>query len=395
MRGWIADKKVVIAVHEGMPVGSAYDLRRFLLESKIEKLLFIAHPLTFENEFYKFSSKYAAYEHGKLVNKEASFHWCLPDIFLYIKDILYTLFWSTKFDGKYDLFIGVDPLNALVGIILRFFGRTNKVVYYTIDYFTPRFKNKALNAIYHSIDKFCVRFCDEIWNFSSVMAKARETYNNMPRSLYGKQYTVPNGVWFYQAKRKSFDKINKKKIIFTGHLNAMNGVDLILQAMPKIIKKIPDIEVEIIGGGPEYENLRRQARDLQLEKYILFHGWIDNRQKLEHLLSDAAVGLAPFNTNIAGDKIRNADPAKLKDYTLLGVPFIVTDAIANPKEVMDMKYGIVIKYDKDQLARAVIKLLRDEKLLKEYRENALQFAKQYDNEKLFLTNLKRILGEKN
>ncbi len=395
MRNWIADKKIVIVVHEGMPVGTAYDLRRFLIESKIEKLLFIAHPLTFENEFYRFSSQYEVYEHGKLINKGASFHWRLPDIFLYIKDILYTLIWSTKFDNKYDLFIGVDPLNALVGIILRIFGRTNKVIYYTIDYFTPRFENKVLNTIYHSIDKFCVRFCDETWNLSSVMAKARETYNNMPRSLYNKQYTVPIGVWFYQAKRKPFNKINKKKIIFTGHLNPMQGVNLFLQAMPKIIKKIPDIEVEIIGGGPEYENLRRLARDLQLEKYILFHGWIDNRQELENLLSDAAVGLAPFNTNIAGDKVRNADPAKLKDYALLGLPFITTNAISNPKEIMDMKYGIVIEYDKDQLAKAVIKLLRDEKLLKEYRKNALQFAKQYDNEKLFLTNLKRALEEKN
>ncbi|MEK6878812.1 MAG: hypothetical protein AABY22_04355, partial [Nanoarchaeota archaeon] len=219
MRDWITDKKIVIAVHEGMPVGSAHDLRRFFLESKIEKLLFIAHPLTFENEFYKNSSRYELYQHGQIINKRKSFHWRLPDIFLYIKDFFYTLLWSTKCDKKFDLFIGIDPLNALAGIILRTFGRTNKVIYYTIDYFTPRFGNKILNTIYHSIDKFCVRFCDETWNLSSAMEKKRETYNNMPINLYNRQYTVPIGVWFYRAKRKPFNKINKKKIIFTGHLN--------------------------------------------------------------------------------------------------------------------------------------------------------------------------------
>lgn len=392
MTDGIANKKIIIAVHEGMPVGSAYDLRRFLLESKIKKLLFIANPLIFEDDFYKLTSRYEVYEYGRLINNGASFHWRLPDIFLYIKDVIYILIWSIKFDDKYDLFIGVDPLNALAGIILRIFGRTNKVIYYTIDYFTPRFENKVLNSIYHNIDKFCVRFCDETWNLSSAMEKKRETYNSMPKNLYNKQYTVPVGVWFNHAKRKPFNKINKKKIIFTGHLNPALGVDLILHAMPKIIKKIPDIKVEIIGGGEEYENLRRLARDLQLEKSVLFHGWINSREKLEHLLSDAAVGLAPFNTNIIGDRVRNSDPAKLKDYALLGIPFIVTDAIANPKEVREMKYGLVIKYDKDQLANAVIKLLQNEKLLKEYRKNALQFANKYDNEKLFLTNLQRTLG---
>lgn len=391
MKDLIKDRKFIIAVHENLVVGPPYDLRIFLLEKPVEKLIYISHPLTSAKEFYKDVSKCEVYKRCKLTQKIKAFHWRLPDPLLYVKDVFYTIFWSVRFNEKHDLFIGVDPLNALAGLILRFFGRVEKVIYYAIDYFTPRFENKILNYIYHSIDKLCVRFCDETWNLSDVMATAREKYNNMPVKIYNRQHTVPVGIWFYRAKRKEFAKINKKKIIFTGHLNPVMGVDLILHAMPKIIKNIPDIKLEIIGGGQEYDSLRKLANDLNLDRYVLFHGWIEDRKKLENLLSDAALGLAPFNTKIPGDKIRNADPAKLKDYALLGIPFIVTDAIANPQEITDKKCGIVINYDKDQLAKAVIKLLTNQKMLKEYRDNALKFVKKYDNGALFTSNLKRIL----
>lgn len=395
MKIFIQDKKFAISVHEGIPVGPHFNLKKFLLEQPVEQLLFIAHPLTYEKEFYKNSSRYELYKKGKQVRQREAFHWRLPDPLLYAKDLFYTLFWCIQTNTKYELFFGVDPLNALAGLFLSKLGRVEKVVYYTIDYFTPRFENKILNFIYHTIDKICVRFCDETWNLSSIMAKARENYNAMPMKIYKRQYTVPVGVWFNGVKHKDFDNINKKKIIFTGYLNPLLGVDLILRAMPKIIKKIPHVELEIIGGGQEYEYLQKLAYDLKIKKHVTFHGWIADREKVERLLSDAAIGLAPFNTKIAGDKVRNADPAKLKDYARLGLPFIVTDAIANPKEIMEAKCGIVIRYNTDELANAVLRLLTNEKLLKEYRANALKFIQEFDNEKVFATNIQRVLGNYN
>lgn len=387
----IRDNKYVIAVHEGLSAGPYINLRNFLLEKSVENLFYVVHPHTYEKEFYKLSSRYELYKKGGFIKRKIAFHWRLPDPLLYMKDTFYTIFWITQSNEQYNLFIGIDPLNALAGLILRLLGRVEKVVYYSFDYFTPRFENKLLNYIYHTIDKLCVKFCDETWNLSDVMPKARQKYNNMSILSYNKQHTVPVGIWFYAAKRKKFEEINRKKIIFTGNLNPVLGVDLILRTIPKIIKKIPDIQLEIIGGGQEYENLIALAHDLKISKYIIFHGWISDRAKLEKLLSDASIGLAPFNTRLAGDKIRNADPAKLKDYALLGVPFIVTDAIANPEEIKKLRCGIVIKFDSDELANAVIKLLQNTKLLKEYRKNALKFAQQFDNENLFTKNLKRVL----
>jgi len=383
--------KAVIVVHEAIPVGPSHDLRDFLLQHQIQELLFIAHPLIFLKEFYKKSSRYEEYKTGKLTAKKTAFHYRLPDVLLYGKDFFYSILWCLLQKAKYDFYIGIDPLNAFAGLVLRKLGKVEKVAYYSIDYFTNRFDNKILNKIYHFIDKLCVKYADETWNLSPMMALARQRYSYMDRRIFNRQFTVPIGVWVHKVKRKKFSEINRKKIVFIGSFVSLMGIDLILQAMPLIEKQIPDIKLEIVGGGPEDISLRQLASNLKMEKNIKFHGWVSKRNKLEKILSDAAVGLAPFNTLILDDQVRNADPAKLKDYMLWGMPVIVTDAIVNSKQIENAGCGIVIQYNVKELADAVIKLLLDEKLLKEYRRNAVRFVEQFDYESIFSDNINRLL----
>lgn len=381
----------VIAVHESIPVGPSHEIRTYLLEHKIGKLIFITHPLTYLKEFYKESSTVAYYTDGKLKQKKIAFHWVLPEPLLYVKDVLYTLYWCLKAERKCDFYVGVDPLNAFSGILLKRLGRVDKVIYLSIDYFTQRFENNILNKIYHATDKFCVAFADETWNLSIYMALAREKYNHMNLKKYNRQYTVPVGAWFHKIKRKPFERIDKKKIVFIGNFMPIMGIDLILAAMPIILKKIPDIKLSIIGEGPESAALHKLARDLKLTKHITFYGWVSDKEKLAQLLSDGALGLAPFNTLILDDQVRNADPGKLKDYMVWGMPVVVTDAISHSKQIENAKCGIIISYNKEELAAAVLKLMTNQETLRRYRANAVKYMEQFDYETIFGSNLARVL----
>lgn len=390
---YLKRKKIVIALHEGLPVGPSHDLRKFLLDSSVGTLLFITHPLTYIKDYYKESSKYTYYQDGGVIREKKAFHWRLPDVLLYCKDLIYSIIWCFGQNEKYDVFFGVDPLNALAGIVLRKLGRVDKVVYYTIDYFSQRFSNKIVNKLYHVIDKISVGIADETWNLSPVMIQAREKYNNMDRKSYNRQKIVPIGVWFYKIKRKPFRKIDKNKIIYIGHLAAYMGVDLVLKALPKIIKQIPKVTLEIIGSGDAEKSLKDLARNLQITKHVKFYGWVHERKRIDEILSDGAVGLAPFNTTLLHDQVKNADPAKLKDYMAFGMPVIVTNAISNTKQLEAYKCCLVIDYDIEALTNAVIKLLQDEKLLKEYRDNALSYAQQFDYGRIYSENLFRLLNK--
>lgn len=382
--------QVVIAYHETLPCYVGEHIKEYLLDKYRLNLLLIGHPLLENGESYKRSSRFEYYQDSKLFTKQNAFHWIAPMPGLVLISMIYTFIWCLKTPGKWDTFFGIDNSNVLVALVLKRIGKIKKVIYHPMDYFSPRFENKFLDWLYFQLDKICVQSSDETWNVSEGMILAREKKMGMKRDA--KQRVFPICVWVNKVRRKPFNQINKKKIIFRGSLTAEMGVDLIIKAMPKILKVIPNISLEIFGDGVERKKLESDAKKLKVSKYVKFFGWIREREQLEEKMSDAALGIATFNTNIAGDKFRNADPGKIKDYMLMGMTIITTKAISNFEGIQKAKAGIIINYETSDLADAVIRLLSDEKLLQEYRDNALLFIKQFDCGKLFDENISRVLN---
>lgn len=390
----IKTSSLLVVFHEHVTGGVAHVLRDYLLEKSPKKLLFIAHPLLYIKESYKKSSYFEWYVNGRLEEKHTCYHWMLPEQFLYIKDFIYTLYWAIKSGAKYDLVFAIDPLNAISGIILKILGRANKVVHYSIDYFPQRFENPVMNRIYHSLDKLAVRFSDETWNVGARMTKARALGNGMRADVYKKrQFHVPIGVWFAKIKRKPITQFDKKKLIYAGGFVPYMGIDLAIRALPQILKKIPNCTIELIGRGEAGKEWKKLAQQLGVEKHISFKDWMEDREAFHKHLSGAAVGLAPFNYHILDDKVKNADPGKIKDYTSVSLPVITTKAIYTWRDIEKFKCGVVIDYKENEFAKAVIKFLQNRSLLLQYRKNAVKYAKQFDWEKLFTENLSRILDK--
>ena len=385
----IARIRVIIVAHEFVNEGGvAYETSLFFLKNKAKEILYIAHPLFSIKETYNKDSRYQYYKETKLIKTHKTKHFHLPEPLLYVKDFLYTLIWSRK---GCDIFIGLDPLNALAGLVLRELNIVQKVIYYSIDYFPTRFKNKFMNRIYHMVDKICVRFADETWNVGLMMAKAREKNNGMDRKKFNRQYIVPIGIWFDKSKVKAINKIDKRKMIYAGQLIDYKGIDLAIKTLPAIRNVLPDVHLEIIGMGAGEQGLKRIVKDMGLDSCVTFFGWISNREAFYAKLSNGAVGLATFNTEILDDKIKNADPSKIKDYLLCGMPVITTKALATYKEIEKEKCGIVIDYGTKEFADAVIKLLGDETVLEEYRKNASKYVERFDWNFILSENLKRLL----
>lgn len=388
----IYKSKIIIVTHF-LAYSAAQALRDFLRINNCKLLLYISHPLP-QIPTHTKDRSFAEVSRGNNINIEVAYKTLLRFQNLLLTalfEFILNLFWSLKTKTRYDLFIGVDNFNALQGLILKKLGIVKKVVYYTIDYFPMRFENKFLNFIYHSIDKFCVKFADETWNVSPVMKKAREKFNGMFDKTYQRQHVVPIGIWYDKTPKKDFSQINKYKLIFTGHLLSHMGIDLAIRSLSQLKNKFPKIKLEIIGAGPEEQRLKRLAHKLGVSNSIIFHGWVQNRKQLEQLIATGAIGLATFNTEILDEKVKNADPGKIKDYMALGLPVIATNAISTYKELAKAKCAIIIPYKKEEFIKAVTTLLQDKELLKKYRQNALSYIRKFDYNKIFIPNINRAL----
>lgn len=387
MRADISKKNVVIASHE-LVYGAPQALNEYLINLGTGSVTFVSHPLFIE-ELNQSSKSFISVlgQTGKKVNKFKNTGFSILD---YLIHFILSIWWPIKQNkNKIDLFVGVDPINALAGIFLKKFGYVQRTVFYTIDFTPMRFENRLLNNFYHFLDRYCFINADETWNVSAKINQGRQERKPFPESVFKKQFVVPIGVWFDKVKRTPFKEIKKNQLLFVGNLIEKQGVQLIIKSIPYIIQHINDIHLLVIGGGDYEEELRQIAKNTGVEKHISFLGWVKDRSKLDNLMGDSALAVATYDPSIASFSVY-ADPTKLKDYLSAGLPIILTCVPHNAYELEDQGCGFVVDYDSKKIAKKVVQILNDEKLLKISRHNAISYIKKYDWSEIFNENINRV-----
>ncbi len=96
---------------------------------------------------------------------------------------------------------------------------------------------------------------------------------------------IPTGVNIEPFKRSNYSEElikNEKKtfgidetqpvILFIGRIAKEKSIDVIMNSMEELIKKIPNCKLLIVGEGPERENLENLAKSLGIEKSVVFAG---------------------------------------------------------------------------------------------------------------------------
>lgn len=92
---------------------------------------------------------------------------------------------------------------------------------------------------------------------------------------------VPEGVDLekFNPNIDSSDIIEKygdgNKIVLTvSRLVKRKGHDMVIKALPDVLKKVPDVRYLIVGTGPEESNLKRMTEDLGLREHVVFTGFV-------------------------------------------------------------------------------------------------------------------------
>ena len=369
-------QKVVISTHTWATGFPESELKKYLNQKQISQLLWIGHPLTYHPRLN--GSSFELYHHGQLSKSSYRKIVKIPSLLAYIKDIWLNIWYVWKTKETYDYYIGIDNLNAFSGWILKKLGKTKYCIYYVIDFTPKRFENKLINKLYHALETFCAKHCDETWNLSHTLIEGRQKFKGV--SPYcGIQRVVPMGIWFHEVKRVEFAAVQKQQLVFMGHILEKQGIQYVLDAIPLIIKKIPDFNFLVIGEGEYLSDLKSKAQRLDIESYVDFKGYVEKHEELEYLIASSAVAIAPYQE---GDYERNftyyTDSGKIKTYLGAGVPVLLTKVPHNAETLQNLQCGKVITLDSQSIANAVCELLINEAKLLTYRNNALNYAKQFD-----------------
>ena len=371
-------KNIAIVTHKYLPQPDD-DLASFLNRKRGYRIFHIKHSFPDAKDRRSILDLYL---NGKKAKEIKTLDYIfLAEPLVYLKEFFFTLKWLINAKRKYALYIGMDGLCALFGLLLKSIRVCKKVIYWNMD-FVPfsRFKNGWKNYFYHKINTLACKKADQVWDLSPRMAEGRKKYLGINKSDYKFHRVVPYGVWTSRIKKASYKACEKKTLVFMGHLLKKQGVDVVIRNMPQIIKKVPDFKFKIIGDGNYKNHLVQLANDLSLKKYCEFLGRISNIQ-LEKEIAKSTVAIAPY-LKTKDSYTYYADSGKVKTYLACGVPVLLTDLPWNAREIEKNNCGLIIRDDAKDLVKSLIFLMQP-KVNQEFRENAVKYSKNFDYEKIF------------
>lgn len=165
-------------------------------------------------------------------------------------------------------------------------------------------------------------------------------------------------------------KPNIHRIIHVGRLVKWKKVDLLIRAFVKVIQKIDDAELLIIGTGPEEKNLKKLAGDLNLVDKIKFVGGVYDEMTLGRYLTASSIYV------LAGMGGLSINEAMCYDK-----PVICSVCDGTEKHLVFDEYnGKYFEEDnKNDLAEKIVYLLSDPEKLKIFGENSGKIIKEKIN----------------
>jgi len=373
--------------------GPPQDLYRYL-KSRAKEVVFIEQPQSYctditptmtvclngvEQKPIRFPMFWFPYNTARADIQQTPF----PYIAFKVRDVLSTAYFMLRLGKRFDLYVGVEAVNAIMGIWLRRFKVAKKVVYDVIDYSPKRFDNAKLNEIFHAMDRYCVHGADWAWVQSDRIEPMR-----LELGAKGDQICPhilkPSGFGtdISRVRVDSKKKNDPHRLVYVGALHPTDGVDCLVEAMPQILEKVPKAKLVIVGDGIDAPKLRDRVQDLGLKENIEFMGTIGNPVEIENLLASCALGIVPYRKDNLSLKHFN-DPSKPRLYLGCGLPVVITDVPEVAKEIHQRKAGLVIDWSPAALAEAVVSLLTDQAKLAKFRSNSLRMAEDFTWDKIF------------
>lgn len=180
---------------------------------------------------------------------------------------------------------------------------------------------------------------------------------------------IPNGVNYCEiADSKPLLKDSMFRILYVGRLSKEKDLKTLIRACKKVEHDIPNMQLVIIGEGPEKGNLRKIALKASL-KNVFWVGEVPHKEVGGYFKS-ASVFVLPSH--------RECSPISVLEALAAGVPVIVSSSI-NRKMMKEKGVGLVFKKgDESDLARKILKIYREGDVREFLSSRGKSYVKHFD-----------------
>ncbi len=259
------------------------------------------------------------------------------------------------------------PAYAVMAWLLR---RRGIAVFAIVHNALPHKRHPADAAL----SRLLFRLCDRLIVLSSSVAEAVRTLDvSTPVTLaHHPVYEQFGERVNRQDARKRLDvDSDAPLILFFGFVRRYKGLHVLIEALPEVVRSIPDVQLIVAGEFYEDEDeLRRRVKELSLEEHVRFDAEYIPEENVGSYFSAADVVVQPYVS------ATQSGVAHIAFH--FGIPLIVTDVGALAEVVPDREAGLVVPpNDPAELATAIITYFNDKSLRAQLAEGVQARRRQY------------------
>jgi len=304
----------------------------------------------------------------------------------YIYEFCITVYICFRERRDLRVFIGVDPLNACAGIVVKQLRLSKRTIFFCADYAIERFGNPLLNAFYQLLDVVSMRFSDEVWSVSKRIVGYRKK-KGLEKC---KNKLLPNAPFFEDVKRKPLSSIHPHTIVIVSALEKGVAFGLLIDVIGKLRKKVRDVKLIIIGSGSLEKSLKQKVSQNHLGRCVTFLGAMSH-DKMFSILTKCGVGVALYNYSDTKSFHFFSDSMKVRDYAASGLPIVISGNSGICEDIEKEGAGIHVDITEDSLYNALYMLIKNKSIYRKYRNNAISFARKYDTFAILDTYINKYL----
>lgn len=220
-----------------------------------------------------------------------------------------------------------------------------------------------------------------------VIAISQHTYNEVVDLFNRDVEIIPYGVSLSEKVLTGEKSLAKpRSILFVGRLVERKGVQYLLEAFGRIVKDA-QVQLVIVGQGPEKEKLQRLAKEKHLNAKITFAGFVDD-ESLKSYYQNCSVFVLPAITDEKGDTeglgVVLIEALSYKKPVIASKVGGITDIVINDKTGL-----LVTEKNSEELAMALKRILSDTNLAKRLGEEGFNHVKEKFSWEKIIKRLKK------
>lgn len=217
----------------------------------------------------------------------------------------------------------------------------------------------------------------ESWKVVACSNYMRQQVSDIFKTPWDKIWVISNGINVEDYKfgfdwveyRRRFARDNEKIVFFVGRHVFEKGIHLLVDCIPEIVRKHPEVKVVIAGTGSMTDELKQNVLDMGLQDSVLFTGYMDDdSKKMMYRIANAAV--FPSLYEPFGIVALEAMAA--------GCPVIVSDTGGLSEIVQHKHNGMkAIAGSAESLSQNIQELLSSDELSQSIKEKAKTTVEKY------------------